>query len=184
MKIIILALAFLSVSSCRFYMKDHEAKQLKKTYQEFSKKELKFPDSVLVYYRKNGIKKQSIQSYSGNQMKIVTHVAGDCGRCVNNLKRWEEEIIEVIDTNLVKVLIFLYVEDFSNFTNLIDPEITINFPLVIDTLNLFVVNNDLPRFDERFHTFLINENNNIILIGSPLHSEKLKTLYLNEIKRR
>ena len=58
------------------------------------------------------------------------------------------------------------------------PEISINYPLLIDTLNLFIIDNDLPRFDERFQTFLIDKNNAIILIGSPLYNRKMRLLYI------
>ena len=162
----------LAISSCKFYKKDKEAKQLIKVFQEFSKKELKFPDSVSVFFKKNDLQKHSIQSYAGGHLKIVTRIAGDCSRCVNNLKRWEEEIIEEIDTNSVKFLPFIYTDNYSFFTDVIYPELAINYPLLIDTLNLFIMNNDLPRFDKRFHTFLIDENNNIILIGNPLHNRE------------
>ena len=170
--------------NCKSFRKDNEFDLLSKTYQQFSERQLRFPDSVLVLYRENCIQKQSTKTYTGNQLKIVTYVNADCGRCVNNIKRWEEEIIKVIDTNFVKILIFIYTDDFSKFTNSIYPEISINYPLLIDTLNLFIINNDLPRFDERFQTFLIDENNAIILIGSPLYNRKMRALYMNEINKR
>ena len=44
------------------------------------------------------------------------------------------------------------------------------------------LNPHLPQ-NEQFHTFLLNEDNKVVLVGSPIHNEKLKNLYLAEMKR-
>jgi len=181
---IISILMLLTLSSCDFFKKDNEAKQLKKMFQEFSKKELKFPDSVFVFYGKNNLLKRSIQSYTENHLKIVTRITADCHHCIINLQRWEEEILCQIDTSSVKFLSFIYTDNLSYFTDVIYPEIDINYPLLIDTLNQFVIDNNLPPFDNRFHTFLLDTKNKIILIGSPLSNNQLKNLYLDEIQKR
>jgi len=153
-------------------------------YQEVSEKRLELPDSIFGLDRNCKQKKYNFDLNNGDQLKIITRIDGSCGKCVNDIKRWDEEIIRVIDTSLVNIHIIIYTDDPSYFTNAICPEIALNYPLLIDTLNLFVINNDLPRFDNKFHSFLLDRNNNIILIGSPLHNWELKTLYLDEIEKR
>jgi len=44
------------------------------------------------------------------------------------------------------------------------------------------LNPQLPK-DERFHTFLLNQENKVILIGSPIRNAKLNKLYLAEIQK-
>jgi hypothetical protein len=44
------------------------------------------------------------------------------------------------------------------------------------------LNPHLPN-DERFHTFLLNGENEIVLIGSPVYNEDLKNLYLAELNK-
>ena len=46
-----------------------------------------------------------------------------------------------------------------------------------------LLNPQLPK-NERFHTFLLDEHNKVILVGSPVGNEKLKKLYLEELSRR
>jgi hypothetical protein len=181
---VVLILILITVSSCNIFRKDNEAKWLNKIYQEVSEKKLELPDSVFVLDRNCKQYKHNINLNRGDKLKIINRIDGSCGKCINDIKRWEEEIIREIDTNFVNIHIIIYTDDPSNFTNVICPEIDIIYPLLIDTLNSFVINNDLPRFDNRFHSFLLDRNNNIILIGSPLHSRKLKTLYLDEIEKR
>ena len=36
---------------------------------------------------------------------------------------------------------------------------------------------------EDFHTFLLNKENKVVLIGNPTHNEKLNKLYLTEINK-
>jgi hypothetical protein len=44
------------------------------------------------------------------------------------------------------------------------------------------LNPHLPA-NEQFHTFLLNEENKVVLAGSPVHNEKLKKLYLAELNK-
>ena len=44
------------------------------------------------------------------------------------------------------------------------------------------LNPHLPT-DEQFHIFLLNEKNKVVLVGNPVHNEKLKKLYLAELNK-
>jgi len=44
------------------------------------------------------------------------------------------------------------------------------------------LNPHLPK-DERFHTFLLDENNMVIVVGNPVHNPKLKKLYLAALNK-
>lgn len=44
------------------------------------------------------------------------------------------------------------------------------------------LNPHLPS-NETFHTFLLNKENKVVLVGSPIHNEKLSKLYLSEINK-
>jgi hypothetical protein len=44
------------------------------------------------------------------------------------------------------------------------------------------LNPHLPA-NEQFHTFLLNEDNKTVLVGNPVHNEKLKNLYLAELDK-
>ena len=44
------------------------------------------------------------------------------------------------------------------------------------------LNPHLPT-NEQFHTFLLNEDNKVVLVGNPAHNEKLKKLYLAELNK-
>jgi len=70
-------------------------------YQEVSEKRLELPDSIFGLDRNCKQKKYNFDLNNGDQLKIITRIDGSCGKCVNDIKRWDEEIIRVIDTSLV-----------------------------------------------------------------------------------
>ena len=64
------------------------------------------------------------------------------------------------------------------------PHIHLNTPLYIDFNHNFYNSNKLYKFDYSLHTFLIDNNDKIILVGNPTHNDKLMKLYKDEINKR
>ncbi len=56
-----------------------------------------------------------------------------------------------------------------------------DFPFVYDPTGLFLTVNDLPD-DNRFHSFLLDRNNKILLVGNPLGNDNLWELYKRQIR--
>ena len=62
---------------------------------------------------------------------------------------------------MVQILIALYIRRDK-----------LNYPIYVDTLGIFSLGNPHLLQDPRFHTFLLDENNNVILVGNPLQDRK------------
>ena len=58
-------------------------------------------------------------------------------------------------------IFYLYTDNYDLFKKSLYYKISGDYPLLIDTTNAFVSDNNLPKMDKRFHTFLINKNNEI-----------------------
>jgi hypothetical protein len=56
-------------------------------------------------------------------------------------------------------------------------------PLIYDSTGMFIKKNNLPE-EQRFHSFLLNENKEIILVGSPIGNDKLWDMYKEIIKNK
>ena len=56
-----------------------------------------------------------------------------------------------------------------------------DYPVFIDHNATFAKQNKLPK-NRRLHTFLLDKNNNVVLIGSPLYNPSLWTLYQRTIQ--
>jgi hypothetical protein len=115
-------------------------------------------------------------------LKIATFICGDCPSNYKDLKKWKFWIDKYQED--VKFLIYYYSTDTSYFTNFIKNDYDFLYPVMSNYSKSFLIDNNLPLFDQRFHTLLLDENNEVILIGSPLYSEKLTLLYEREINKR
>ena len=59
-----------------------------------------------------------------------------------------------------------------------------NYPIILDTLGQFAkLNPHLPK-NKALHTFLLDENNNVILVGNPLHNKKIKEMFYRIVEDR
>ena len=60
----------------------------------------------------------------------------------------------------------------------------VNYPIILDTLGQFAkLNPHLPK-NKALHTFLLDENNNVILVGNPLHNKKIKEMFYRIVEDR
>jgi len=107
--------------------------------------------------------------------KIVNYVNHDgCTPCRLNQTQWNLFINEL---DLKQVQVIFIVE--SDSTKLGET----NLPIYYDSSNVFYTLNHLPS-DSRFHCFLLDENNRVVLIGNPVQNPKIKDLYIRTICER
>jgi len=174
-------LCFTCLQTCNIAEKNN-IYELKNKYEDLIKTEIKLPGSLELLYSDSLSKISDPMSYKG-KVKIVSRIMGTCPQCVTELLDWEEEFIKFIDTSEVKFLFYIFTDDYHFFKEVIFPDIQINYPLIIDRNDTMLTINNLPKDDSRFHTFLLNESNFVVLFGSPINNDNLKRLYFQEIKR-
>lgn len=59
-----------------------------------------------------------------------------------------------------------------------------NYPILLDTLGEFERQNPhLPK-NKALHSFLLDENNNVILVGDPLHNKKIKEMFYKIVEEK
>jgi len=181
--IIILIILQIVIHSCNYVKKKEAFNKIYNDFEQLYGNTLILPDSLNILFNNKIIPCNESGVFIG-EFFIVSRIGGSCSRCIQELKTWKEEFMNKVDTSRLKFLFYIYTDDYRLFKNIIYPDIQIDYPLIIDKNNEFLFINHLPENDTRFHTFLLNENYQIILIGSPLHNRELETLYLNEIEKR
>lgn len=60
----------------------------------------------------------------------------------------------------------------------------LKYPIFLDTRNVFLKHNPHIPEELMFHTFLLDGNNNVILVGNPLYNEDIKKLFLDIINKK
>ena len=126
--------------------------------------------------------------YKSN-LKVLYYVdSTGCSSCKLNLGAWKSFIdtVSMYFNNRCRFIInftpknknFIYDELRTKFKTT-----GFDYPVCIDITDSLNILNNFPK-DIRFHCFLLDENNKVILIGNPIHNSKIKELYLSTISER
>jgi hypothetical protein len=112
--------------------------------------------------------------------KFLTYVdSAGCTSCQLGIPQWQQ-IMDICQSNHFDVS-FLFVVYSLNYENFEYELLLDNFdcPIIYDRRNRFDELNHFPPFPYR--TFLLDKDNKIILIGSPINNPQMLELYMKTI---
>lgn len=114
---------------------------------------------------------------------IVYHDSNQCSTCqLEHISEWDKIIKHLDSLQLPIPVIFIItppegrIKEVTQYLNNLKLQ---RYHIVIDSLNLFSKHNPIIPDNIKLHTFLLDKNNHIILVGSPLFNEKLWNMYKN-----
>ena len=150
--------------------------RIKRQMELLCKSEIRFPSGLEVV--RNG----RIQEHSSDrwpqQIKLVVYYAAErCSTCEINRMLVYQELFELGPENFTPVIIMgsndmKYDQIVTNLRLQ-----AYSFPVYIDKKDEFpALNPNIPR-EPRFHTFLLDKSDRVILIGDPLSSEPMRALF-------
>lgn len=140
------------------------------------------------WYKKEIILPQKLVFKSMGQDTACTHILNQrhkvlvyldsvgCIPCRLRLVEWKEYIEDCQSRGLD--VGFLFVVQSSNYKHLEEKLYTdlFSYPIIYDSKDDFNKLNKFPK-EEKFRTFLLDEKNRVVLIGSPIENEKIRMLY-------
>lgn len=171
--IILIIIASLSCS------KQKSNTELLQIVKEWYGKEVKFPDlPVFTLYGKDTVDYSILQS----TYKVLVYVdSTGCVDCKLQLQKWQEliEYTNSISNGEIPFLFFFYPKDYKELCqifkrDLFDMPVCIDFKGELNKLNNFPL---LPQF----HTLLLDKDNKVVVIGNPVHSTDIRSLYIKKI---
>ena len=114
--------------------------------------------------------------------KIVTRFIGDCPSCIESIKTWKKFHAAAKEKNInIKIIFYVEIIKEENFKQ-IKQKLNFADQVIFDQRGLFFNQNLLHfPFGLEDQTFLLNENNEIVLFGNPAVDRKLITEYINNI---
>ena len=117
-----------------------------------------------------------MDSMLNNNIKIITYVDDIiCTSCLaNELNIWQNEI-KKIDTEVPYIIVVCSGTD-NDFVAFAD-SLSITYPIMCYKTDVFGICNNLSDILDRNKTFLLNEDNRVILVGEPFGRKKLSKLY-------
>lgn len=177
-KIWTIFLLFLVMMSCNKAKRETE-----NSVSKFLGDTLFLPEKTEVLY-KDSLYKKTNPINNKAKLKISTLLWGDCHSCIADLKKWEKFYQFVENKKEVEILFYLYTSDLKFFRKSLYKKKIHKYPLILDKKLKYIDRNKLPFKNKTYQTFLLDSNNKVILVGNPIHGDKLMKLYKKEINKR
>jgi hypothetical protein len=159
--------------------KNNEKKQITQTLTKMYNKKILFNQNLQAKFMGADTISFEIEEV---RPKIIIYInRGGCTPCKLKLSEWKDYMANVHSIN--KKISFIFIVAPENITEL-DKEFIINdFKHIVyyDLNTNFEEINNLPK-DSKYHTFMVNNMNKIILVGNPVINSKINELYLHKIK--
>lgn len=145
--------------------------------KELSHRKILFPDG---YIELSCNSKFSLEEQIKKDVKIITYMDNiSCTQCgIKTLKLWQNEIKRI--NKYVTYIIILH-SDYDDSIFEMTKNISSDFPLMYYKSNIFESKNNLKGILSCNKTFLLNKDNEIVLVGEPFGREKLAKLYQKHI---
>lgn len=146
--------------------------------EQWTGKQILFPEGLSFFQSEGGLVDYAIPA---SKYKIVLYIDSiGCVSCELRLSDWKFFINELraYTTDVIPVLFFLNPNNKGVMDQLYSyfEEEEFPFPFSVDSLNLMNESNHFPN-QGALHTFLLNEDNKVILIGNPILNSKVRKLY-------
>lgn len=155
--------------------------EVKKELSALMAKKITIPENGIISI--NG-KDTVIENYYNAKYKIIVYadILG-CNPCkVSKMSYWIDMIKFVNSCDETKIYFIFSVKQSELHSLKISlMSYPIDYPVIIYKNNEFSeLNTHIPKA-EHFHTFLLDENNQVILTGNPIYNDEIKQMYLNKI---
>lgn len=178
-KYLIASLVLILLFSCQ----NKKSKEIESVLKEMQGKVIDFPSTLRsVYMDKDTL----CPAIFEKENKIVVYVDSmGCSECNMKIQEWIDIFKCTRDSlpNLSIIYIVSPKKGQSQKITSIFRKYEIDYPFFIDSLNQFGNLNKMPK-ERKYHTFLIDRHNRIVLVGSPIRSDKIWQLYKDYVRKQ
>ena len=117
---------------------------------------------------------------------VVWYDSLSCLSCeVSKLHAWNNIVVDADSLAPWFRIIYLFTpqKEYLHRLQIVLKTNTFDYPLFIDQNTSFVKQNPMLPPNQQLHSFLLDKNNRVVLVGSPLHNPTLWALYKRTIKK-
>ena len=141
-------------------------------------KEITYPENTLCLIKKDTV---DVRDFDADY-KIVVYIDSlGCTNCKMKLREWTETMNlynSAPDTD-VDMLMVINTKDIPSLQYILRTY-DFDYPVLADTLDLFRKTNGIED-DENFRTFLLDNDNKVVAVGSPVWNPNVRNLYKRTI---
>lgn len=166
--------------SCNSPTNKEQENDRTRQFELFYGKEIRIPKTDLQFVSDSSVLAIK-ESLLNKRPCIISIIEVDCGTCLLKLESWRE---------LIKQSEWLGKDDLILILLTSNPTWSKKYysVIMISELNLFIDSsysivklNQIPG-ENRYRTFLLDENNRIVVLGEPFQNEKMLALYSRRFK--
>ena len=120
------------------------------------------------------------------KLVIYTDSVGCTSCAINQINLWDSFIdyANQFNNQLRFYFIFSPVKKDLNSIKLAIANSMFEYPIVLDTLREFEkLNPHLPK-NRSFHSFLLDKNNNVILVGNPMQNKRIEEMFYKIVEEK
>ncbi len=159
-----------------------QERKMEAELRQFKENTIVFPDNMIAKICEG--KTPLDTTLLNRSSKLVVYVGPDgCTDCkLRSLMPLYMFILENRHKENFGVVVIIHSDDIET-AEFVLSDLRFRHTVFYDVDGSFVRLNPQLPVDERYHTFLLDKRNRVVLIGNPTHNEKLKDLYLAEIDK-
>lgn len=117
---------------------------------------------------------------SGNKLLILIDSIG-CSSCkLKNLNNWMPYIDTLKKYNITPVFIISTTNNKSEDVDISLKVIDFSYPIYVSYNSEFLKKNQFIPANPLFHVFLLDSNNNVVVVGDPMWNSEIWQLYVTE----
>lgn len=118
---------------------------------------------------------------------VVFNDESDCMSCkVSKLNEWHRFLTQVYDAHHGVNVCYIFSPNNENISNVrtLLSEQNFRHPVFIDSNHIFKKANQWIPLESMYHTFLLDKDNKIVLVGNPLQNQKINQMFFEIIKEQ
>ena len=123
-----------------------------------------------------------------SRLKVVSYSDSIvCSSCrMRNMYKWEAVLSKLERYPIQADLCLIFAPSGKNLSQfkLLAKTLPQRYPIYVDTANIFLKFNPHIPLNPAFHTFLLDENNNLLLGGNPLENEEIEKLFWQIVEEK
>lgn len=173
MKLICICLPILLLFGCN---NPSPVMELKSVIETNLRRNIILPENL----RAHPIADSILLKQSEIRFKLITYIDGDCSVCIAELYKWNEFLkMNFYILENVQVMFIISSVNYPYFEYNVE-KLDLRLPFYYDSINSYITNNNIEDYE--LYTLLLNKENEITLIGSPIDNPSMQGLYKKVIK--
>lgn len=131
---------------------------------------------------------QSTRPWENADMKLIVYTdSTQCSQCALKQMYVWEDFVNLEGRYNDRFRIYFIMQTYSGNTHVLASMFhltQLNHPIYIDSTSVFTkANPHIPR-EQMFHVFLLDEKNNVVLVGNPLYNPKIEGMLATTLEEK